>query len=129
MKTSYFFILALAIILNSCGKPIRFDEDAILGNNSRFMGPEGGKMEFVESYLDIDEIPASLVTLDFPEGSLNEETQINIIRGDFFTFQDLLYDERNGGVDTIINPIVFEINEDGQFFGNGELWLGFCLIC
>ena len=86
-------LFLISLISVSCGKPVDVTQADFLGNNSRFIGPEGGTVEFIESVFSDVEDRIPLVTLDFPTGSVDEDLLITMVRGDFFDFWDLQYDE------------------------------------
>ena len=109
MENRILYSTALTIMAFSimhCRKPDPIDAETLLGNQSRIIEVDGGKIDFVASFIQIEENPEVYVSLDIPPNSVSEKTLIQIIRGDLFDIADLDYNVINGGRDTVICPVV-----------------------
>ena len=114
IRLNYFVIgilIVVGICMSNCRKASNIDAQKLLGNQSRVIIPEGNKIEFVEWFIGIEENPEVFISLDIPPGSVNEDVIVSLVRGDFFNYSDLEYDEVNGGVDTVICPSFFATDD------------------
>lgn len=94
-----FFLLCVA-----CNNPISFDDQEFVERHSRILRTEGGTIDFVSSFNSYDEAPDVLVSLEVPPGAVLKETLFEIIRGDFFIYEDLLI-ESYQEIDTVLLPM------------------------
>lgn len=118
-KTSLLLSFIAILLLGSCNNPISFVDQEFYEKHNRILRPEGGTIEFVNSFFSIDTEPEVLVSLEVPPGAVEKDTFFEIIRGDFFSFADL--ETIDLEYDTVILPMVSQVDTfDGEIYEFAE---------